>query len=1380
MAEGLQEGPMASQQFGNTVVDHGSRLFQGIVHGDIHLGPRESRLHSLDIASGATFDAANKQNSPSCLENTRVDLLQQIESWIESHDEKRIYWLRGMAGTGKSTIALTIVSRYAEKGRLGASFFFSRGGGDLGSAKKFVPTIAAQLAEAVPGLHECIDRALESNRHIFDLGVYSQWQKLVLEPLAQLGKDTVMHPIVVVIDALDECDDDNDIALLVKCFEGATTTDNSPLRLFITSRPESLINHAFDDIPRHTHKDFVLHNIEDSIVDQDLTLFYQDRLSKIAQRFHLDATLYSEGTIQILVQKSHRLFIHAATVCRFIQEGRGLAGQRLALLIDRGNASLRSERELDQMYTTVLTHSWSTSAHLEPQESADLKTLFSGIVGSIVVLFDVVNVLELATILDRSVDEVGRILRSFHSVLDVPEEATKPIRLLHPSFRDFLLDRSRCKAEPFSINAEEIHRLLLGNCLRLMKFHLKRNICNLNHPGVRARDVPKATVSDSIPHEIQYACRYWLHHLQRIGFDANVNDQLEKFFTTDFLYWLECLSLLHRLPDSVTMIRLLDMRLSGSTSPAPAASWISKMKLKWQGKTSRPPSLSDIVHDAMRFLLYHGSIIAEAPLQIYCSALVFSPDMSIIRKLYSHLIPTWVTCQNIGRIDWSAHLQTIALRYAGEQIIFSPNGQLIATSSSGYIQVFIAATGTEQAKILVPYEAHHSRVSVAFSPNNLFLVSGTSHGVIQVWDVHTGEQQLAVIWPDLNQDDRLTAVAFSPDGQLIAAAKNWKEVRLWDRSTGQEHCFTSGNSDWLKRIVFCDDSFLTTTGSNKQTRTIRLWHKAPYLVGENRDTHLAAFSSDLRLAAVSRRISSGIQLWDISTSEHMHRLKRPYYLLDSLTFSPNSEILAVTSSANITLLDTSTGTRLYEFEDNSSVNALAFSPNGQLASVSRDNTIRLWSMVQNWKQRSIKDDTIRTYGNAIALSRDGSKVASISGSSQAIIQVCGNMADPMLHVYRVPWKNSPFYNAIKFSDDCLYIAIALPSRGAVLDAGTGHIRWSIPLREYRQFYKEKFPVSLEFSPDSRLIASQTRNMLEVFDVVTGKLKYDFERPPHLREEDRNYASAFSPDSCLLACMMGHEVRILDASTGQVKHCDALRPGSKHTIFLTGAIQFSPNGRLIAVGGAFDAITLFDAVTGRSISTIQILSLKAVVRIMFSPDSRLLLSLCRTEQASLWDVTTGKLLYTIDYAHWKDIIVTFSPDSQRMFWSTRRGNIYLWDLVKCEEHWITWNLPILEVMSVSPCGAYLITERGTLGLPWLRPHPLSHTFAFEDWITNDGNELIYIHHDYRDRVHFVQGNSVFFDNRPGSFLRINTSSDFAVGQDIPKDRHNREGSTSGDG
>ncbi len=91
-----------------------------------------------------------------------------------------------------------------------------RGRGDAGNASKFFVTIAAQLAQQSPMLRQGIYEALNANVSIVRQGLHDQWKQLVIQPLAQLEAGALQQPLLLVIDALDECDSDNDIELIVR------------------------------------------------------------------------------------------------------------------------------------------------------------------------------------------------------------------------------------------------------------------------------------------------------------------------------------------------------------------------------------------------------------------------------------------------------------------------------------------------------------------------------------------------------------------------------------------------------------------------------------------------------------------------------------------------------------------------------------------------------------------------------------------------------------------------------------------------------------------------------------------------------------------------------------------------------------------------------------------------------------------------------------------------------------------------------------------------------------------------------------------------------------------------------------------------------------
>ena len=129
-------------------------------------------------AEGAAFNSRRLEHGPICLPDTRVGLLDEIIRWSDARSGACIFWLNGMAGTGKSTIARTVAREWGKKERLGASFSSSRGQGDLARASKFFTTLAYQLATAQSGLAASVRKAICYHPDISRQSLRDQWDVL--------------------------------------------------------------------------------------------------------------------------------------------------------------------------------------------------------------------------------------------------------------------------------------------------------------------------------------------------------------------------------------------------------------------------------------------------------------------------------------------------------------------------------------------------------------------------------------------------------------------------------------------------------------------------------------------------------------------------------------------------------------------------------------------------------------------------------------------------------------------------------------------------------------------------------------------------------------------------------------------------------------------------------------------------------------------------------------------------------------------------------------------------------------------------------------------------------------------------------------------------
>ncbi|KAI9778093.1 MAG: hypothetical protein M1839_008397 [Geoglossum umbratile] len=140
----------------------------------------------LPIAKGASFDSHMDEHNAKCLANTRVELQREIVEWAEDKNGKPIFWLKGMAGTGKSTIARSVAQSFADQHQLAASFFFKKGEGERSNATRFFTTIATDLIAHIPGLILGIRKALGADPRISERILEDQFEKLILYPLSEI------------------------------------------------------------------------------------------------------------------------------------------------------------------------------------------------------------------------------------------------------------------------------------------------------------------------------------------------------------------------------------------------------------------------------------------------------------------------------------------------------------------------------------------------------------------------------------------------------------------------------------------------------------------------------------------------------------------------------------------------------------------------------------------------------------------------------------------------------------------------------------------------------------------------------------------------------------------------------------------------------------------------------------------------------------------------------------------------------------------------------------------------------------------------------------------------------------------------------------------
>lgn len=321
------------------------------------------------------------------------------------------------------------------------------------------------------------------------------------------------------------------------------------LRVFVTSRPELPIDLGFSEIANREYQGLALHDIPEEVTKHDIHLFLQHRFAKIKREKCISKDWPGDDVILKLVMMSTPLFISAATVCRYIESSRLEPKSRLAeLLMDQAKYASR----MDKTYLPILTRLLDDQEDHELEQQQLLQE-FQDIIGVIILLAVPLSINTLSMFLGIEVDKISNQLASFQSVLSIPEDRDHPIRVLHSSFRDFLV-QSKTK---FLVSEHQKHRDIANLCLETMRNCLRNDICNLAGPGARRADINDQDLRQYLSPEILYSCCYWIHHIKHSWGLTSEIENVKLFLQKHFLHWLEAMSLLGLISEVVGMLDLL-------------------------------------------------------------------------------------------------------------------------------------------------------------------------------------------------------------------------------------------------------------------------------------------------------------------------------------------------------------------------------------------------------------------------------------------------------------------------------------------------------------------------------------------------------------------------------------------------------------------------------------------------------------------------------------------------------------------------------------------------------------------------------------------------------------------------------------------------------
>jgi hypothetical protein len=499
-----------------------------------------------------TAHMANGDIHESCMTGTREKILEEARIWRANEDPAtpQIFWLADVAGSGKSTVAKHISGEWRTQGCLAGRFFFSRDAEETRTIKLFFSTIAQQgLSHLGSSVRSAISDGIRELCGPSSAPIEDQCRELFVRPLSK-----VTFPTVLVLDALDECDQ----TTLTRLFRIllAQLSNLPHLKLFVTSRPDKHIAKILDTpkVRRVSLRDDEVSNAN------DVTVFMREKLASLS---------LSDPQIYKLVKRSQGLFIWASTVCRLIDDFQGDRDEFVEELLMHG------PDQMDSIYQKALDQA------LPPADQKANRKAYMKVLGTIVVAFEPLS--------PETIDEVLKISNTFvivqhlKSVLDC-RHLEDPVRFLHPTFRDFLLKSS--PVNPYLIDEKTFHVTILHSCFDIMAKKLAYDLCRLLTDPVRDNDRIKQKDAERKGHSgfdevkqlairkyqkdsppilyidqemlqdrlfrytniaTRYSSRFWGEHLTW-NLDAivmaSILSPLEKFFSHNLLDWIYIISII--------------------------------------------------------------------------------------------------------------------------------------------------------------------------------------------------------------------------------------------------------------------------------------------------------------------------------------------------------------------------------------------------------------------------------------------------------------------------------------------------------------------------------------------------------------------------------------------------------------------------------------------------------------------------------------------------------------------------------------------------------------------------------------------------------------------------------------------------------------------
>jgi len=464
-----------------------------------------------------------------CLPGTRQSTLNNLVNYLTDpslRPGRNVIWLRGPAGSGKSIILNTVAQHFLDLRRRGAFLFWDRNDPLNSDPLQMIRTLAFQLAEFSP----TFAAKLAARIDLSPTTVNTQFRDFIMEPLRELAREFDLGPIVIILDAFDECGTVESRRELLGALSVGLTNLPTEFRVLISSRDDPDIRRSLSrlkvdtwDVP-----------VGDATTASDISHYLRRQFANALPRFegyNLRPNWPGEEAIKKLADQSDGLFIWASTAIRFIESGD--PEEILGKVLDASAQNPSSSN----LYRVALTHQF----HLSDKSELDAAR---SILGAVEVVREEVTDDQLSQLLGLKLDAVQNILSQLWPILRW--DRGRPVRVFNAPLSEFFFPSDRRQDMPWPTHIS-FHDDLASDCFQVMERDLKFNICGIETSYYRNQDIDgiRDHVDRAITPALMYAARYWIDHLE-LGTPESgshpLADAITSFINDRFLYWIEVFS----------------------------------------------------------------------------------------------------------------------------------------------------------------------------------------------------------------------------------------------------------------------------------------------------------------------------------------------------------------------------------------------------------------------------------------------------------------------------------------------------------------------------------------------------------------------------------------------------------------------------------------------------------------------------------------------------------------------------------------------------------------------------------------------------------------------------------------------------------------------